>query len=195
MARLDARTLLSAYMEGVFPMADANGEIRYYAADPRGILPLESFHVPQTLARLVRKQPPVFDIRINFDFRETMRGCMTGHGGTSWIVPKLIDAYCDLHEMGFAHSVEAWFDGKLAGGLYGVSLGGAFFGESMFTRVRDASKVCLVTLVNRLKERGYKLLDTQATTTHLIRFGAINIPATEYESRLREALAVKCTFI
>jgi leucyl/phenylalanyl-tRNA--protein transferase len=193
--RLDPRTLLSAYMEGVFPMADADGEIRFYAADPRGILPLDTFHIPDTLSKLMRRQPPLFDIRINSDFGETMRGCMTGHGGTSWIVPELIEVYSALHEMGFAHSVEAWYGGMLAGGLYGVSLGGAFFGESMFTRVRDASKVCLVTLVNRLTERGYKLLDTQATTEHLKRFGAIDIPAEEYDRRLQEALQSKCVFV
>jgi leucyl/phenylalanyl-tRNA--protein transferase len=195
MMRLDPRTLLAAYMEGVFPMADADGEIRFYAADPRGILPLESFHVPDTLSKLMRRQPPLFEIRINSDFRETMRGCMTGHEGGSWIVPELIDAYTALHEMGFAHSVEAWYGGTLAGGLYGVSLGGAFFGESMFTRVRDASKVCLVTLVERLKDRGYALLDTQATTSHLKRFGAIDIPASDYEKLLREALQFNRTFV
>lgn len=193
--RLDPRTLLAAYMEGVFPMADADGEIRFYAADPRGILPLEAFHIPDTLSKLMRRRPPLFDIRINFDFRETMRGCMTGHEGSSWIVPELIDAYSALHEMGFAHSVEAWYGGMLAGGLYGVSLGGAFFGESMFTRVRDASKVCLVSLVERLKDRGYVLLDTQATTSHLKRFGAIDIPAADYDKRLHEALKFKRTFV
>ena len=191
MMRLDPRTLLAAYMEGVFPMADANGEVRFYAADPRGVLPLEAFHIPDTLAKLMRRQPPLFEIRINSDFRETMLGCMTGHEGRSWIVPELVDAYTALHEMGFAHSVEAWYGGMLAGGLYGVSLGGAFFGESMFTRVRDASKVCLVTLVERLKERGYVLLDTQATTEASKSVLPRSIsPAADYERRLQEAARV-----
>src|SRR6185312_8717237 len=135
-----------------------------------------------------------FDVRFNFDFKATMEGCMTGHEGGSWINRDLIEAYAGLHELGFAHSVEAWSDNQLVGGLYGVSLGGAFFGESMFTRARDASKVCLVHLVNRLNERGFVLLDTQATTGHLKRFGAIDIAAAEYLMRLRKALARECHF-
>jgi len=176
-------------------MADHAGEIHFYTADPRGILPLNAFHVPQTLRQLMRKTPPVFEVRVDYDFKGTMRGCMTGHEGGSWINLDLIDAYGSLHEMGFAHSVEAWKDGELVGGLYGVSLGGAFFGESMFTRASDASKVCLVHLVNRLNERGYLLLDTQATTTHLRRFGAIDISAGEYRQRLRKAMEKQCQFV
>lgn len=194
MLRLDPQTLLTAYAQGVFPMADRAGRIQFYTADPRGILPLDQFHVPGTLRQLMRKDPPVFDVRINYDFRATMRGCMTGHEGGTWINEELIEAYAGLHELGFAHSVEAWKDGQLAGGLYGVSLGGAFFGESMFTRARDASKVCLVHLVNRLNERGFELLDTQATTQHLRRFGAIDIPASRYLTLLRKAMTKKCEF-
>ena len=194
MNRLDPQTLLSAYAQGVFPMADRAGRIQFYTADPRGIIPLEWFHVPHTLRQLVRKDPPVFDIRINFDFEATMRGCMTGHDGGSWINDSLIAAYVALHQLGFAHSVEAYQNDRLAGGLYGVSLGAAFFGESMFTRVRDASKVCLVHLVERLKERGYELLDSQATTDHLRRFGAIDIAAADYLVRLRRALSRRCEF-
>ena len=194
MVRLDPQTLLSAYAQGVFPMADHAGEIHFYTADPRGIIPLNAFHVPHTLGQLLRKNPPVFDVRFNFDFKATMEGCMTGHEGGSWINRDLIEAYAGLHELGFAHSVEAWSDNQLVGGLYGVSLGGAFFGESMFTRARDASKVCLVHLVNRLNERGFVLLDTQATTGHLKRFGAIDIAAAEYLMRLRKALARECHF-
>jgi leucyl/phenylalanyl-tRNA--protein transferase len=194
MNRLDPQTLLSAYAQGVFPMADRNGRIQFYTADPRGILPLDAFHAPSTLRQLVRKNPPVFDVRINYDFRATMRGCMTGHDGGSWINETLIAGYAALHEMGFAHSVEAWKDEQLVGGLYGVSLGGAFFGESMFFRERDASKVCLVHLVNRLKERGYVLLDTQATTDHLRRFGAIDISAAQYLAMLKQAMKKKCEF-
>jgi leucyl/phenylalanyl-tRNA--protein transferase len=175
-------------------MADRNGRIQFYTADPRGVLPLDAFHVPGTLRQLIRKDPPVFDVRINYDFKATMAGCMTGHQGGTWINPALIEAYSALHEMGFAHSVEAWQNDQLAGGLYGVSIGGAFFGESMFTRVRDASKVCLVHLVNRLNERGYELLDTQATTDHLRKFGAIDIPASKYLVVLRRAIGKSCEF-
>ena len=194
MIRLDPQTLLSAYAQGVFPMADRAGRIQFYTADPRGIIPLDAFHVPRTLRQLVRKDPPVFDVRINYDFKSTMRGCMHEHEGGTWISDELIDAYTALHELGFAHSVEAWQNDQLAGGLYGVSLGGAFFGESMFTRVRDASKVCLVHLVNRLRERGYELLDTQATTDHLRRFGAIDISSQRYLNLLRRAIVKKCEF-
>lgn len=195
MSSLDPQTLLSAYAQGVFPMANESGEVHFYSADPRGILPLNKFHVPQTLRQLVRKDPAVFEIRINYDFAATMQACMTGHKGGSWISPEMIEAYHALHELGHAHSVEAWKDNELAGGLYGVSLGAAFFGESMFTRVRDASKVCLVHLVDRLNDRGYQLLDAQATTQHLRRFGAIDIPARQYLLMLRRALGKECRFV
>ena len=194
MPRLDPQTLLSAYAQGVFPMADRNGRIQYYTADPRGIIPLESFHVPRTLRQFMRRQPPPFDIRIDFDFQATMHGCMTEHEGGSWISDELIAAYVSLHRMGFAHSVEAWQDNQLVGGLYGVSLGGAFFGESMFTRAPNASKVCLVHLVERLIDRGYELLDAQATTEHLRRFGAIDVPASRYLLLLKRAMTKTCQF-
>jgi leucyl/phenylalanyl-tRNA--protein transferase len=192
MNRLEPQILLSAYAQGVFPMADHSGRIQFYTADPRGILPLDTFHVPGTLRQLVRSN--AFEVRINHDFTATMRGCMTGHEGGSWINETLIAGYAALHEMGFAHSVEAWKDNQLVGGLYGVALGGAFFGESMFFRAPDASKVCLVHLVNRLKERGYELLDTQATTDHLRRFGAIDIPASQYMAMLQKAMSKTCEF-
>ena len=188
--RLDPETLLSAYAQGVFPMADRDGTIRLYTADPRGVIPLDAFHVPQTLRQLVRKAPDAggFEVRINHDFEATMRACMANRPDGSWINPELIRAYTRLHDLGYAHSVETWRDGKLAGGLYGVSLGAAFFGESMFHRERDASKVALVHLVERLRERKFELLDTQATTPHLRRFGCVDIPAREYLVRLRRAL-------
>lgn len=192
MIRLDPQALLSAYAQGVFPMTDPDGRTRWYTADPRGIIPLDTFHVPRTLRQIVRQQR--FEIRINHDFVGTMRGCMEGRRGGSWISERLIRAYVLLHEMGFAHSVETWQDGQLVGGLYGVSLGAAFFGESMFHRVRDASKVALVHLVQRLQQRGYDLLDTQAATPHLRRFGCIEIPAEEYLRRLDRALQKQCTF-
>ena len=193
---LDPETLLAAYAQGVFPMADRDGTIRLYTADPRGILPLDAFHVPQTLRQLVRKTPERggFELRVNHDFEATMRGCMAGRPEGSWINGELIEAYLRLHDLGYAHSVESWRDGKLAGGLYGVSLGAAFFGESMFHRERDASKVALVHLVERLRERKFELLDTQATTSHLRKFGCVDIPAREYLVRLRRALATRREF-
>lgn len=190
--RLDPGTLLTAYSQGIFPMADADGSIRWYSADPRGVFPLDTFHVPGTLRQLIKQGK--FELRINHDFEATMRGCMQQRLGETWINDKLIRAYTHLHELGFAHSVEAWLNGELAGGLYGVSLGGAFFGESMFHRERDASKVALVHLVERLNERGFTLLDTQASTPHLSRFGCIEIPAAEYLERLKKAITRRCQF-
>lgn len=191
---LDPQTLLSAYAQGLFPMAERNGRIQYFTADPRGILPLEDFHVSKTLAQFMRKDPPVYELRINYDFHGTMRRCMETPRRGAWINDTLIGAYCRLHDIGLAHSVETWFQGEPAGGLYGVSLGAAFFGESMFHTRRDASKVALVHLVNRLRERGFELLDTQAVTTHLATFGAIAIPASDYLVRLNRALRRECEF-
>jgi leucyl/phenylalanyl-tRNA--protein transferase len=191
--RLDPETLLSAYSQGVFPMADRTGRIQWYSADPRGILPLESFHVPHTLSQLIRNRKG-FEVRFNYDFTSTMRACRDNHRQGTWINEKLVAAYVRLHDLGFAHSVETWWDGELAGGLYGVSLGGAFFGESMFHTRRDASKIALVALVDRLRERNFELLDTQASTGHLKRFGCIDIPAAEYLRRLDLAMKKKCEF-
>jgi leucyl/phenylalanyl-tRNA--protein transferase len=191
---LDPETLLSAYAQGAFPMTDRDGVTRWYTADPRGIIPLErsAFHIPRTLRQLVKQNK--FDVRINYDFEQTMRCCMLARPEGSWISEELIAVYRELHHLGCAHSVEAWQDDELAGGLYGVSLGGAFFGESMFHHKRDASKVALVHLVDRLRERGYELLDAQAATPHLERFGCIEISASEYMKRLKKALQKKCEF-
>ena len=189
---LDPETLLVAYAQGAFPMTDRDGTTRWYTADPRGVLPLEQFHIPRTLRQTLRQRK--FEVRINHDFEATMRACMTARPDGSWISEPLISVYSRLHELGFAHSVEAWHEGVLAGGLYGVSLGGAFFGESMFHYERDASKVCLVHLVDRLRERKFELLDTQASTDHLRRFGCIDISATEYLKRLRGALSKQREF-
>lgn len=180
-------------------MADEDGVIRLYSADPRGIIPLDppqAFHVSGTLRQLVNKSPERggFDVRFNYDFQSTMRACMQARADSTWINAKLIRAYCALHEMGFAHSVECWRNGELAGGLYGVSLGAAFFGESMFHRQRDASKVALVHLVKRLRERGFELLDCQASTPHLQTFGCIRISAREYRTRLDHAIENPATF-
>jgi leucyl/phenylalanyl-tRNA--protein transferase len=190
--RLDPQTLLAAYGQGVFPMADQDGVIRWYSADPRGVLPLEKFHVPKSLGQVVRQNK--FEVRVNYDFQAVMRACMDNRKDGTWINDKLIRAYAHLHELGFAHSVECYRKGELAGGLYGVSLGAAFFGESMFHRQRDASKVALVHLVQRLKQRGYLLLDTQAVTPHLRQFGCEEIAAEEYALRLRRALAKQARF-
>jgi len=194
MARLDPETLIEAYCNGVFPMADADGKVRWYTADPRGILPLDKFHIPQNLAQFMRSPRNDFEVRINHNFEKTMRACMEARTGRTWINQQMIEAYLRLHELKLAHSVEVWHRGELAGGLYGVSIRGAFFGESMFHCVRDASKVALVHLVQRLRDRGYQLLDSQASTPHLRRFGCIEISAEDYADRLRSALEKDCTF-
>jgi leucyl/phenylalanyl-tRNA---protein transferase len=191
--RLDPETLLDAYAQGAFPMAEPDGQILWYTADPRGVLPLERFHIPQTLRQLVRQKK--FEIRINHDFEAAMRACMQTRADHTWINDELIQAYVRLHELGHAHSVEAWRNGRLAGGLYGVSLGGAFFGESMFHHHRDASKVALVALVERLRERDFALLDTQTCSDHLARFGGVEIPEEEYLRQLDEALLKERQFI
>ena len=192
---LDPETLLSAYAQGIFPMADRDGKIRFYTADPRGIIPLDDrFHIPGTLRQLLKKNPPIFEVRINFDFVATMRACMEARPEGTWISHELIAAYSRLHQLGFAHSVEVWRGDQLVGGLYGVSLGAAFFGESMFHREPDASKVALVHLVQRMRERGFELLDSQATTSHLRRFGAIDVPAVDYLVQLRKAMKKRCEF-
>ena len=174
MAQFDARDLLACYARGVFPMADAREDARVFLIDPerRGVIPLHAFHVSRRLARTVRGEP--FEIRTDTAFRAVVQACAeSGPGRTeTWINHPIEDLYVDLHERGFAHSVECWRDDQLVGGLYGVSLGGAFFGESMFSRRRDASKVALVHLVARLIAGGYRLLDSQFMTAHLTQFGA-----------------------
>ena len=192
---LPIELLVSAYASGWFPMAVAGGEIRWFSPDPRGIIPLDTFHLPLRLARVVRSE--AFTIEFDRDFEAVIRACALAdrddEGGT-WIDQEIYDSYCALHEAGYAHSVEAWQDGVLAGGLYGVSLGGAFFGESMFHRVTDASKVALVALVGRMRERGFTLLDTQWTTEHLEQFGAVEIPRDDYLRRLDAALRLDRRF-
>lgn len=167
------------------------GQIRWFSPDPRAIIPLESFHASKTLLATVRRG--VYEIRVDSAFAEVMRRCAERDEG-SWITPSIHRSYGELHEAGLAHSVEAWRGGDLAGGLYGVALGGAFFGESMFHRHRDASKVALVALVQRLRERGYTLLDVQWSTDHLRRFGCVELPREEYLRRLAAALQQNCTF-
>jgi leucyl/phenylalanyl-tRNA---protein transferase len=182
--------LVSAYASGWFPMAVGDGDIRWFSPDPRGIIPLDTFHYSRRLARVIRAG--TFQIQINKRFEDVIRACALAERGRedegTWIDQEIFESYCALHEAGHAHSVEAWQDGKLAGGLYGVALGGAFFGESMFHHVTDASKVALVALVERLRARGFSLLDTQWTTEHLQQFGAIEVPRAKYLKLLREAL-------
>lgn len=187
--------LVSAYASGWFPMAVGERDIRWFSPDPRGIIPLDAFHVPRRLARVVRRG--VFRIEINRRFEDVIRGCALAdrddEGGT-WIDDEIFESYCAMHEAGYAHSVEAWIGDRLAGGLYGVALGGAFFGESMFHEVTDASKVALVALVERLRERDFTLLDTQWTTPHLEQFGAVEIPRARYLRMLAVALERDCVF-
>jgi len=196
MADFDARDLLDCYARGVFPMADARDDARVFLIDPekRGVIPLDAFHVPRRLARTVRGD--LFEIRIDTAFHEVVLACAaSGPGRTeTWINRPIETLYVRLHELGFAHSVECWKDGRLVGGLYGVALQGAFFGESMFSRERDASKVALVHLVARLIAGGFVLLDAQFLTEHLSQFGAQEIPRLEYHRRLGRALAVDADF-
>lgn len=196
MAEFDARDLLDCYARGVFPMADAREDSRVFLIDPerRGVLPLEGFHVPRRLARTVRADR--FEVRTDTAFHQVVLACAaSGPGRTeTWINRPIEDLYLRLHGLGFAHSVECWQGEVLVGGLYGVTLRGAFFGESMFSRVRDASKVALVHLVARLKAGGFVLLDAQFMTEHLAQFGAEEIGRLEYHRRLRKALAASGEF-
>jgi leucyl/phenylalanyl-tRNA--protein transferase len=189
--------LVSAYASGWFPMAVDGGEIRWFSPDPRGIIPLDRFHLPRRLARVVRSGG--FRIAIDAAFDAVIRACAEAERDPvdpgTWISEEIIASYIALHERGIAHSVEAWKDGRLAGGLYGVALGGAFFGESMFHHETDASKVALVALVERLRERGYTLLDTQWVTEHLQQFGAIEIPRGRYLQMLEASLRRSCEFV
>lgn len=176
--------LLEAYARGVFPMAD-DGEILWFSPERRGIIPLdERFHISHGLARTLRRKP--FEIRWNTAFREVVTGCADRE--ETWIDDVILDSYCELHRLGWAHSVECWDDDGLQGGLYGVSLPGAFFGESMFSRKTDASKVALVALVERLRAAEFELLDTQWITDHLRQFGAYEIPREKYHRVLAKAL-------
>ena len=188
--------VLRAYAAGIFPMSESRNDPNIFWVDPkdRGILPFESFHIPRSLQKKVRQH--VFDIRCNTAFDDVILGCAESKLGRdeTWINDGIIGAYKELHELGFVHTIECWQDDNLVGGLYGVSLGGGFFGESMFSRVRDASKVALVHLVARLIAGGYVLLDSQFITDHLKKFGAIEIPARDYLVLLEEALDVKASF-
>lgn len=183
--------LMAAYAAGIFPMADEDGGLFWLAPDPRAVIELDDFRMPRSL-RIVRRRE-VFTVTVNRAFDQVIAACARPGEGT-WISDDIKEAYGKLHDLGFAHSVEAWQDRQLAGGLYGVAIGGAFFGESMFHRVADASKVAMVHLVERMRERGFTLLDIQFMNEHLRRFGAVEITRAEYEKRLERAVSVSVRF-
>jgi leucyl/phenylalanyl-tRNA---protein transferase len=187
---LDPILVINAYAQGIFPMADQFGRIRWFAPDLRAILEHENVCVSRSLRATLRKD--VYEVRMDTDFELVMRRCAERED--TWINESFISAYTQLHYMGLAHSVEAWKDGELVGGLYGVALGGAFMGESMFSLATDASKVCLVALVVHLKKRGYVLHDVQFWTPHLATLGVTEIPRKVYERRLKKALQLSCTW-
>lgn len=194
--RIPTDLLLKAYASGVFPMAESadDPEVFWVRPEARGIIPLDAFRTSHSLRKTIRRRH--FDIRIDTDFAGVMAACAEERDNrrSTWINGPILEAYVELHRLGHAHSVEAWREERLVGGLYGVTLGRAFFGESMFSRETDASKVCLVHLVERLRERGFVLLDTQFTTDHLKRFGAVDVPRRQYERLLEEALQGRAAF-
>jgi leucyl/phenylalanyl-tRNA--protein transferase len=188
--------LVSAYSSGWFPMAVDHGEIRWYSPDPRGVIPLDTFHVPSRLGRVIRSGN--FSIAVNREFERVMRACAEADRNDddpgTWISEEIIESYVELHRLGLAHSVETWQEDRLVGGLYGVALGGAFFGESMFHHATDASKVALAALVERMRTRGFTLLDIQWVTPHLEQFGAVEISRGKYLQLLAQALPIEVTF-
>ncbi len=194
--RIPTDLLLKAYASGVFPMADSadDPEVFWVRPEMRGVIPLDAFHIPKSLAKIIRQAR--FEIAYDRDFAAVIQGCAEERDvrRSTWINGPIREAYGRLFEIGHCHTVEAWREGRLVGGLYGVSLGRAFFGESMFSRETDASKVCLVHLVERLRARGFVLLDTQFTTDHLKRFGAIDVPRRKYERLLEDALSGEARF-
>lgn len=187
---LDPALVINAYAQGIFPMADEYGKISWYAPDPRAILEHEHLHVSRSLRATLRKQ--IYELRMDTAFEQVMRSCAAR--AETWINEEFIKTYTYLHQRGFAHCVEAWHEDKLVGGLYGVALGGAFMGESMFSFATDASKVCVVALVEHLQTHGYTLHDTQFLTDHLTSLGVTEIPRQTYEKRLRAALHIRCTW-
>lgn len=193
---LTPELLLKAYSVGIFPMAESADDPEVFWVEPeqRGILPLDEFHLPRSLRKFMKKNP--FQVTINTAFSQVMELCAeeTPARGQTWINDQIFELCNQLHAMGFAHSLECWDGEKLVGGLYGVSLGSAFFGESMFSRATNASKVALVHLIYRLRRNGFTLLDTQFTTAHLEKFGVIEISKESYSELLREALSINADF-
>jgi leucyl/phenylalanyl-tRNA--protein transferase len=194
-ARLTPDILIAAYSQGIFPMADDGGTLGWYEPTIRAVIPLDGFRTPRRLARTVRSGR--FEVRYDTAFAEVMRACAAPAPDreSTWISDEMVRAYGELHRLGMAHSVECWREGRLVGGLYGVAIRGLFAGESMFHRERDASKVALVHLVERLRRGGFTLLDSQYIVgDHMLQFGTIEIPRAEYHRRLRRALAVEAVF-
>jgi leucyl/phenylalanyl-tRNA--protein transferase len=191
--KLQHERLLLAYRRGIFPWYDAGDPVCWWSPDPRAIFELDSFRVGHRLARTLRSGR--FQVTVNRDFGQVIRGCAYRPGEGTWITAAMVAAYTALHERGYAHSIETWHESALAGGVYGVALGGFFAGESMFTRVRDASKVALAFLVDRLRARGFQLFDIQFLTDHTARLGALEIPRVEYLKRLNRALQLPATFV
>lgn len=189
---IEPAILVHAYRQGIFPMALEDGEIGWFSPDPRGVLPLNTVHVPSRLRRVIRSGR--FGVAVDSDFEGVMRACAADRDEGTWISAEIIESYVALHRAGLAHSIEVWRAGRMVGGLYGVHLGGAFFGESMFHHETDASKVALMALVARMRERGMSLLDIQWVTPHLAQFGAVEIPRVAYLARLKQALARARTF-
>lgn len=191
---LTPELLMAAYAQGVFPMAQGDGRIYWYSPDPRAILPLDQLHTSRSLLRLLRQQK--YEIRFDSAFADVIAACAAPGPGReqTWISAEIIRAYTRLHELGFAHSVEAWEEGELVGGLYGVTLRGLFAGESMFSRRQDASKAALFYLVRRLRDKGFYLLDIQFLTPHLKRLGAIEISRRRYQQLLKKALTIEAYF-
>jgi len=191
---LRAGPLLAAYSRGAFPMDDpdaAAGPVAFYEADPRAVLPVEGFRIPRSVARALRRRE--YEVRVDSAFQEVLEACALRAEGT-WLSPRLVEAYVDLHRVGHAHSVETWRDGRLAGGLFGVALGGLFTSESMFHRLPDAGNVALVATARRLAERGFVLWDIQMATEHTARFGAVHVDREEYRRRLAEAVPLRRRF-
>jgi len=191
--RMTPDLLLRAYSAGIFPMSESREDEGVFWVDPqmRGIIPLGGFHISRSLARRIRRMP--YRVEVNRDFTGTVAGCAERE--ETWINPTIFDLYEQLHLAGFAHSIEVWDGGDLVGGVYGVTLGAAFFGESMFSRRTDASKIALAYLVSRLRYGGFQLFDTQFVTDHLISLGAVEIPRSEYHKRLERALHWDANFL
>lgn len=194
MSLLSADDLIYGYMNGIFPMADSDGTLYWYSPDPRAIIPIDTYKPSKSLRPILNKR--MFEIRIDANFEGVMRGCASPRldEENTWISQEIIDAYTELHRLGFAHSVETYIDNELVGGLYGVSIGSVFFGESMFHTVSNASKVAFHYLIENLRRKNYELLDTQFINDNVRRFGAIEIPKSEYVRLLKRGIAQKARF-
>ena len=189
---LRSGTLLEAYARGIFPWFNAGDPIIWWSPEPRAIFDLRDFHVPRRLAATIKQNK--FRVTADTQFRAVMEGCAADREEGTWVTAEMIDAYTEMHERGHAHSLEVWLGDDLVGGIYGIAIGGFFAGESMFHRVRDASKVALVSLLTRLRDRGFELFDTQILNDHTEQFGAFEIPRSEYLRRLAVAIRKPAAF-